>query len=141
MERVMKVMQWLATVMLVLAGVMLLVKPLTAHAQAVAATAGSQTAGPTRFTVVDEGTVGKPDVVLIPGLSSSRAVWDAEAKLLAPNYRLHLVQVDGFAGAPAGANASGAGCFPELLTSCMGILLRRGFIRWWWGTRWAGCWR
>jgi len=57
--------------------------------------------------VVDEGTVGKPDVVLIPGLSSSRAVWDAEAKLLAPNYRLHLVQVDGFAGAPAGVNTTG----------------------------------
>jgi pimeloyl-ACP methyl ester carboxylesterase len=56
---------------------------------------------------MDAGTVGKPDVVLIPGLSSSRSVWDAEAKLLAPNYRLHLVQVDGFAGAPAGVNASG----------------------------------
>ena len=34
MERVMRVMQWLATAMLVLAAVMLLVKPLTAHAQA-----------------------------------------------------------------------------------------------------------
>jgi pimeloyl-ACP methyl ester carboxylesterase len=34
-------------------------------------------------------------------------VWENEAKLLAPNYRLHLVQVDGFAGAPAGPNASG----------------------------------
>ncbi len=62
---------------------------------------------PTRFTVVDEGTVGKPDVVLIPGMSTSRAVWDAEATLLAPNYRLHLVQVNGFAGAPARANATG----------------------------------
>ena len=62
---------------------------------------------PTRFTVVDEGTAGKPDVVLIPGLSSSRAVWDAEAKLLAPHYRLHLVQIGGFAGAPAGPNTTG----------------------------------
>ena len=101
MERVMKVMQWLATAALVLAGVMLLVKPLTAHAQVTGKFV------PTRFAVVDEGTVGKPDVVLIPGLSSSRAVWDAEAKLLAPNYRLHLVQVDGFAGAPAGVNTTG----------------------------------
>jgi len=104
MERAMKWMQWLATMALVAAGVVLLMEP--AHAQA-PAKAGSLTAGPTRFTVVDEGTVGKPDVVLIPGLSSSRAVWDAEAKLLAPNYRLHLVQVDGFAGAPAGPNAVG----------------------------------
>ncbi len=125
MERVMKVMQWLATVMLVLAGVMLLVKPLTAHAQAVAATAGSQTAGPTRFTVVDEGTVGKPDVVLIPGLSSSRAVWDAEAKLLAPNYRLHLVQVDGFAGATAGANASGP-VLPGIVDELHGYIVSAG---------------
>jgi len=62
---------------------------------------------PARFTVVDQGTAGKPDVLLIPGLSSSRAVWDAEAKLLAPNYRLHLVQVNGFAGSPSGPNASG----------------------------------
>ena len=62
----------------------------------------------TRFTVIDAGTARKPDVVLIPGLSSSRGVWDAEAKLLAPNYRLHLVQVNGFAGQSAGPNADGA---------------------------------
>lgn len=67
----------------------------------------AQTFTPTRFTVVDAGTVGKPDVLLIPGLSSSRSVWDEEAKLLASKYRLHLVQVNGFAGQPAGANASG----------------------------------
>jgi pimeloyl-ACP methyl ester carboxylesterase len=102
MNRVMKGLQWLATLMLVLAGVMLLVRPMTAHAQAAATTFV-----PTRFAVVDAGTVGKPDVVLIPGLGSSRTVWDGEAKLLAPNYRLHLVQVNGFAGAPAGVNASG----------------------------------
>jgi pimeloyl-ACP methyl ester carboxylesterase len=101
MERTMKLMQWLATMALVIAGVVLLVVP--ARAQSAAAKAFVLT----RFTVVDEGTVGKPDVVLIPGLSSSRSVWDAEAKLLAPNYRLHLVQVDGFAGAPAGVNATG----------------------------------
>jgi pimeloyl-ACP methyl ester carboxylesterase len=125
MERAMKVMQWLATVMLVLAGVMLLVKPLTAHAQVVAATAGSQIAGPTRFTVVDAGTVGKPDVVLIPGLSSSRAVWDAEAKLLAPNFRLHLVQVDGFAGTPAGVNVSGP-MLPEIVDELHGYIAAAG---------------
>lgn len=70
---------------------------------------GAHAAGftPTRFTVVDAGTAGKPDVILIPGLNSSRAVWDGEAKLLAPNYRLHLVQIDGFAGQAAGPNASG----------------------------------
>jgi pimeloyl-ACP methyl ester carboxylesterase len=92
----MKTLRILMIVGLFTAGVVLLVVPL--HAQAFA---------PTRFTVVDAGTAGKPDVVLIPGLSSSRAVWDVEAKRLAPNYRLHLVQIDGFAGAPVGPNESG----------------------------------
>ncbi|QAY75626.1 alpha/beta fold hydrolase [Sphingosinicella sp. BN140058] len=47
-----------------------------------------------------------PDVVLIPGLSSSPEVWDSTVKAL-PGYRYHLVHVAGFAGKPAGANASG----------------------------------
>ena len=98
----MKVSQYLVTFVLVLAGLMLLVG--SSHAAVEAASPGF---APTRFTVLDAGTVGKPDVVLIPGLSSGRAVWDAEAKLLMPNYRLHLVQVDGFAGAPSGPNANG----------------------------------
>jgi pimeloyl-ACP methyl ester carboxylesterase len=93
----MKVLQLMFAVALVIAGVVLLVKPIGAQAAYV----------PTRFTVTDQGTLGKPDVVLIPGLSSSSAVWDGEAKLLAPNYRLHILQVNGFAGAPAGANANG----------------------------------
>ncbi len=49
-----------------------------------------------------------PDVVLIPGLACSSAVWDATTKQLEGHYRLHIVQVAGFGGAPAGANASGA---------------------------------
>jgi pimeloyl-ACP methyl ester carboxylesterase len=48
-----------------------------------------------------------PDVVLIPGLASSRETWRRTAERLRGKYRLHLVQVNGFAGAPAGANASG----------------------------------
>lgn len=60
---------------------------------------------PTRFTVTVEGK--GPDVVLIPGLAGSREVYAAEAKLLAPHYTLHLVQINGFAGAPAGPNATG----------------------------------
>lgn len=52
--------------------------------------------------------VGKgPDVVLIPGLSSSRATWKATAEQLKDRYRLHLVQIAGFAGEPARANAQG----------------------------------
>jgi len=99
----MKVLRLIVTLGFFVVGIALLVVP--SHAVPVAAPVAFV---PTRFTVVDQGTAGKPDVILIPGLASSRAVWDAEAKLLAPNYRLHIVQVDGFAGAPAGANATGA---------------------------------
>jgi pimeloyl-ACP methyl ester carboxylesterase len=100
----MKALQWLAAAVLVMAGLVLVRPVLSQPAKA----DGSPAAGPTRFAVTDAGTVGKPDVVLIPGLASSKSVWDAEAKLLAPNYRLHLVQVAGFAGAPAGPNAAPA---------------------------------
>lgn len=48
-----------------------------------------------------------PDVVLIPGLASSRETWRHTAERLRGKYRLHLVQVAGFAGAPAGPNGSG----------------------------------
>ena len=87
--------------------------------------AGTAAFAPTRFTVVDAGTVGKPDVVLIPGLSSSRAVWDGEARLLAPNYRLHLVQVNGFAGTPAGVNAAGP-ILPGIVEELHGYIAAKG---------------
>ena len=66
-------------------------------------------AQPTRFSVVVEGpAAGKAaDVILIPGLASSREVYAAEAGLLSSKYRLHLVQIAGFAGQAAGPNASG----------------------------------
>lgn len=47
-----------------------------------------------------------PDVVLIPGLSSHPDVWRGTVAAL-PGYRYHLVHVAGFAGKPAGGNASG----------------------------------
>ena len=52
--------------------------------------------------------VGKgPDLVLIPGLASSRVTWKATAERLRGKYRLHLIQIAGFAGEPARANATG----------------------------------
>jgi pimeloyl-ACP methyl ester carboxylesterase len=58
-----------------------------------------------RFTDTVTGT--GPDVILIPGLASSGDVWDATAKLLSPTHRVHVLQVRGFAGEPAGSNAKG----------------------------------
>ena len=111
-----KLMQWIATIVFVVGGILLLCRP--SHAQEAA---GARAAMPTRFTVVDEGTTGKPDVVLIPGLTSSREVWAEEAALLSPNYRLHLVQLNGFAGQAAGPNATGEilpGVVDELHVYC-----------------------
>ncbi len=59
-----------------------------------------------RITVTVRGK--GPDVVLIPGLACSNAVWDATVRHLEGHYRVHLIQVDGFAGAPARGNAQGA---------------------------------
>jgi pimeloyl-ACP methyl ester carboxylesterase len=58
-----------------------------------------------RITVTVRGH--GPDIVLIPGLTCSAAVWDATATHLEAHYRLYLIQVDGFAGTPAQANAQG----------------------------------
>jgi pimeloyl-[acyl-carrier protein] methyl ester esterase len=52
--------------------------------------------------------VGKgPDLVFIPGLASSRITWKATAERLRAHYRLHLIQIAGFAGEPARGNATG----------------------------------
>lgn len=52
-----------------------------------------------RFSVVVRGQ--GPDVILIPGLSCPRDVWDGLATALAPSHRLHLVQLTGFGEATA----------------------------------------
>ncbi|HXC34332.1 MAG TPA: alpha/beta hydrolase [Candidatus Acidoferrales bacterium] len=58
-----------------------------------------------RITVTVRGH--GPDVVLIPGMTCSSAVWDATVAHLKDHFRLHLIQVDGFAGTQAKANAGG----------------------------------
>lgn len=48
-----------------------------------------------------------PDVVLIPGLASTSAVWARTAAALEDRYRVHLVTVRGFGDTAPGANAEG----------------------------------
>lgn len=48
-----------------------------------------------------------PDVILVHGMGSHRDIWDTTAARLDGRYRLHLVQINGFAGVTAGANADG----------------------------------
>ena len=60
---------------------------------------------PTRFSVVVEGS--GPDVIMIPGLTSNRRVWDQAVASLGGHYRVHRVQIAGFGGEPARGNAEG----------------------------------
>jgi pimeloyl-ACP methyl ester carboxylesterase len=62
-------------------------------------------AGAERFSVTVTGS--GPDVILIPGLASSAATWDGTVAHLKARYRLHVLNLAGFAGEPAGANATG----------------------------------
>lgn len=78
---------------------------ITASVAFSAFSAKAETVERARFTV---DVVGKgPDVILIPGLVSDRAVWADTVKSLSSSHRLHLVQVRGFNGVPTGANAEG----------------------------------
>jgi pimeloyl-ACP methyl ester carboxylesterase len=80
---------------------------LAACASAPEAAAPAPSAGFTsdRITVT---TLGRgPDVILIPGLTSHTEVWDTTAAALDDHYRVHLVQLNGFAGFPAAGNAEG----------------------------------
>jgi len=57
-----------------------------------------------RISVTVEGA--GPDVILVPGLGSEPGVWRTTVQAV-PGYRYHLVQVNGFAGAPVAGNADG----------------------------------
>lgn len=54
------------------------------------------------ISVLATGT-GSP-VILIPGLSSPRAVWDGVTPALVATHRVYLVQINGFGGDAPGAN-------------------------------------
>ncbi len=80
--------------------------PLAAPAFA-AEPASAEVAAEQRFSVEVVGE-GERDAILIPGLLSPRSVWDGQiATLTKAGYRVHLVQVNGFGGTDAGANADG----------------------------------
>lgn len=70
-----------------------------ARAQAAPQTASA--AAPFASDRLSVEVVGQgPDVILIPGLASSREVWRATADRLKATHRVHLVQLAGFAGEP-----------------------------------------
>jgi pimeloyl-ACP methyl ester carboxylesterase len=73
------------------------------------------------ISVVKLGS-GSP-VVLIPGLSTPRAVWDGMAPGLAKAHTVYLVQVNGFAGDDIGANAN-EGLLRSIVEELHGVLER-----------------
>lgn len=85
---------------------------LPAHAAPAAQASATQTIDRGRFTV--EVTGAGPDVILIPGLASSRAVYDGIAADLARTHRVHRVQIAGFGGLAAGPNGEGAVVDPTI---------------------------
>ena len=66
------------------------------------------------FSVSTMGT--GPDVILVPGLASSASVWDGSIAALEGQYTFHIVQVAGFAGAPARGNAGNENVLDDLAT-------------------------
>lgn len=69
--------------------------------------------------------IGKgPDVYLIPGLSSPRAVYDGVAADLAKTHRVHLVQINGFDGGDPRANLK-----PGIIDGVIADLIRYGTDR------------
>ncbi|WP_375395432.1 alpha/beta fold hydrolase [uncultured Sphingomonas sp.] len=78
---------------------LLLLHPVPSHARAIALPEETRLA---HISVVKIGH-GDP-VVLIPGLSSPRYVWDGVAPDLARTHTVYLVQINGFAGDAPGAN-------------------------------------
>ncbi|MBS0273620.1 MAG: alpha/beta hydrolase [Proteobacteria bacterium] len=87
-----------------------LIAPSIVHADPVLFPGKSTLVVRDRFS--DEILGNGPDIVFIPGLASSRETWGKEADRLKDRYRLHLIQVAGFAGEPARANASGPVLIP-----------------------------
>ena len=58
-----------------------------------------------RFDAFDVNVIGKgKPVLLIPGVSSSSAVWTSTIAALKDNYQLHIFNLAGFAGVPAPSN-------------------------------------
>ncbi len=98
--------------------------PATANATANAIEA----AAPERFTVETIGD-GPREAILIPGLTSTRSVWQGQTETLTKaGYRVHLVQVNGFGGTAPGANAQGP-VMPALVSDLARYIETRGLGR------------
>lgn len=60
------------------------------------------------IAVAARGPADAPDIVFVPGLASTPAIWSREAERLDGRYRVHLVSIRGFGTLPAGEDAGRA---------------------------------
>ena len=90
------------TAPLVLATPALAVEGMQAHSQHAHQHAAFESG---RIHVRVDGPEGAPDIVLIPGLSSSPRIWQDTVDHLLPHYRIHRIHVQGFGGAESKDNA------------------------------------
>lgn len=84
-------------------------------ATAPATTAAEETKFESPYFTVSETGIG-PNVILVPGLASSGAVWDDTVAALQDRFTLHVIQVNGFAGSPAAGNQDNENVLDDLAT-------------------------
>ena len=76
-----------------------------------------------RLTVRVEGA--GPDVLLIPGLGASPAIWN-DARAAVPGYRYHVIHVAGFAGTSPSANGENSPFLPAIADEVARYIRERG---------------
>ncbi len=97
---------------------MIVLHPGASHAQAAIAAAPKIDAAETQMPHISVQTLGKgTPVILVPGLSSPRAVWSGVVPALAKSHLVYVVQVNGFGGDDPRANLS-----PGILDGIVGDL-------------------
>ena len=84
---------------IIIGGILLLMSALFSVSIAHSLPKASELPGSQPVSVQVQGT--GTDVILIPGLASSREVWTGLASGLRMNHRVHLVEIAGFASTPA----------------------------------------
>ena len=93
-------------------------------------TASARAPAPVAPARVSVEVVGRgPDLVLIPGLGGSPAVWRDTAARLRKSHRLHLVQVAGFAGAAPPPDATTGPLLAPAADALVAHLRARGVRR------------
>lgn len=88
-----------------IAGALLLMSALVSASDTQSVSIPSEHPNSQRISVQTQGS--GPDVILIPGLASSREVWADLASTLRKNHRIHLIELAGFASTPAISNSDG----------------------------------